>query len=320
VLADLPLSRHPDLLSGLENSEDAGVFRLREDLAIVQTVDYFTPVVDDPYIFGQVAASNALSDVYAMGGTPLTALNVVCYPITRLGPEPLRRILEGGLAKVHEAGAVLVGGHSVEDDELKYGLAVTGTIHPDRIVRNRGARPGDRLVLTKPIGTAVVSTALKFGKASAEAVDRMIATMVATNRIASERMVAAGAHGCTDITGFGLLGHAAEMAAGSGVALEIDSGRVPRFPEAIPYLERGCLCGGTKRNRAHFGRVVDFSSDVPETMRNLLFDAQTSGGLLVALPVAEAEAYVRGLRAEGIAEAEGIGEVREGPAGRIRVR
>jgi selenide,water dikinase len=319
VLSGLPLDSHPDLLSGLENSEDAGVYRLRDDLAIVQTVDYFTPVVDDPYLFGQIAAANSLSDVYAMGGRPITALNVVCYPMKRLGAAVLREILEGGLDKIHEVGAVLVGGHSVDDEELKYGLSVIGTVHPDRIVRNSGARPGDVLVLTKPIGTAIVSTALKQGKASPEAVDRMIAAMVETNRLASERMLEAGANACTDITGFGLLGHAAEMAAGSGTALRIESERVPRFPEAIPYLEEGCLCGGTKRNRAHFGERVDFEPGIPENVRYLLFDAQTSGGLLVSVPAASAEEMIAALRRDGVASAERIGDVLEGPAGRIRV-
>lgn len=285
------------------------MYRISDDVAIVQTVDFFTPVADDPRDFGRIAAANALSDVYAMGGVPITALNVVGYPMKELGPAPLHEILAGGLEKIHEAGACLVGGHTVEDAELKYGVSVTGTVHPDRIVRNSGARPGDRLVLSKPIGTGAVATALKRGEASDEAARAALASMAALNKDAAEAMVAAGASAATDITGFGLLGHALEMARGSGARLVFEAASVPTLPEALSYLEAGCVCGGTKRNADHYGPSVVFSSELSEVERLLMFDAQTSGGLLVALAEDRADGLVADLRNRGIAAAAIVGEV-----------
>ncbi len=215
ILADLPLETDPNLLVGRETSDDAGVYKLRDDLALIQTLDFFTPIVNDPYLFGQIAAVNALSDVYAMGGKPLTAMNIVCFPKKTLDKSVLKEILKGGLEKIHEAGALLVGGHSVDDVELKYGLSVTGIIHPDKVMTNAGARPGDQLILTKPIGTGIIATALKGKAASPEAEEAMIRVMVESNRIGAEVMQEVGAHVCTDITGFGLLGHALEMAIAS---------------------------------------------------------------------------------------------------------
>ncbi len=285
------------------------MFRISDDVAIVQTVDFFTPVADDPRDFGRIAAANALSDVYAMGGVPITALNVVGYPMKELGPDPLREILAGELEKIHEAGACLVGGHTVEDAELKYGVSVTGTVHPERIVRNSGARPGDRLVLSKPIGTGAVATALKRGEASAEAVQTSIECMATLNKDAALAMVEAGASAATDVTGFGLLGHALEMAGGSGVRLVIEAARVPTLPGALSYLEAGCVCGGTKRNAGHYGPSVSFERDLSEAERMLLFDAQTSGGLLVAIAAERADALVTAMQDRGVGAAAIVGEV-----------
>jgi len=228
ALQALPLISHPHLIAGMEHAEDAGVYRLTEDLAIVQTVDFFTPIVDDPYTFGQVAAVNALSDVYAMGGQPLTAMNIVCFPVKKMDIAILQQILLGGLSKMREAGVTLVGGHSVEDDELKYGLSVTGIVHPDKVLRNRGARAGDRLILTKPLGTGIASTAVKANMAGEALLAKSIRCMTTLNKTAAELMTATcGVHACTDITGFGFLGHACEMAAGGGVTLLLKRAAVP---------------------------------------------------------------------------------------------
>ena len=231
----------------MERSEDAGVYKLTDDLALVQTVDFFTPIVDDPYDFGRIAVANALSDVYAMGARPLTGLNVVCFPQAAMDFSILRKILEGGLDMMHEADVILLGGHTVDDPELKYGLAVTGVVHPAKVVHNNTARPGDVLVLTKPIGTGIISTAIKSGTASPAAIKRITDSMTSLNRPASEAMAALGAHACKDVTGFGLLGHAAEMLEGAQVGMEIDSAAVPLFPETKEYYEKGCVAGGLGR-------------------------------------------------------------------------
>jgi selenide,water dikinase len=286
----------------------------------VQTVDFFTPVVDDPRTFGKVAAANALSDVYAMGAVPVTALNVVGYPLKRLGPEPLREILAGGLDKIHEAGACLVGGHTVEDAELKYGLAVTGTVRPDAVVRNGGARPGDRLILTKAIGTGAVATALKQGKASEAAVAAMVESMIALNRSAAEAMVDAGASGCTDITGYGLVGHGLEMADAAGVGFEIAFDCLPLLPEALDCILAGAVCGGTKRNREHYADRLAVDDGLDEAQVVLACDAQTSGGLLVSIAEDRADRFVRALRDRGVVAAADVGCVTAESPGRIRLR
>jgi len=287
-------------------------------LAIVQTVDFFTPIVDDPRTFGRIAAANSLSDVYAMGGTPVTALNVVAFPLADLGADILGEILAGGLEKIHEAGACLVGGHSVEDAELKYGLAVTGTVHPDRVLRNGGARPGDALVLTKPLGTGAIATALKKGSAPEASVSVMTESMAALNRDAAEEMCAASATGCTDITGYGMLGHAVEMARASGATLVLEVSRVPALPGATDCLEGGAVCGGTKRNASHFGAAVDLPDGLDAASRWLLYDAQTSGGLLVSLPEDRADGFVERARGRGATAASVVGRVEAGPP-RVRV-
>jgi selenide,water dikinase len=249
-LARLPAPAHPDLLVGISTSDDAGVFRLRDDLAIVNTVDFFTPVVDDPYTFGAISATNSLSDVYAMGGVPVTALNVVCFPRAELDDDVLSEILRGGSDKAAEAGVVIVGGHTVDDPEIKYGMAVTGTIHPGRIVRNVGARPGDALVLTKPLGTGILTTALKRETLSDAGYRAVVASMSTLNRSAAEAMLATGVHAATDVTGYGLLGHAYEMAHGNGVTLRFEASSLPLFPDLAELVAAGFLTGGCKRNRS----------------------------------------------------------------------
>ena len=304
---------------GLDTSDDAGVYLLNEKTALVQTVDFFTPIVDDPFTFGQIAVVNALSDVYAMGGKPLTALNLAAFPIKVLPSSILREILRGGLSKMIEAEVALIGGHTVEDPEIKYGLAVTGTVDPDRILSNAKAEPGDRVVLTKPLGTGVISTALKGEMASRGAVEKMVECMVTLNRKASEWMQAFGAHACTDITGFGFIGHALEMAAASQVGLVIRSERIPFLPKALEYAGMGLLPGGAYANRDFFSCKVEVDPAVSPVLSDLLYDPQTSGGLFVSLPPEGAEKMIEAFRAERDAEAFVVGEVVEAHPGRMKI-
>ncbi len=305
---------------GIERAEDAGVYKLSEELAIVQTLDFFTPVVDDPYIFGQVTAANALSDVYAMGGRPLTAMNIVCFPVETMDMSILQEILAGGLDKMREAGVTLVGGHSVEDQELKYGLSITGIIHPAKVILNTGARAGDKLLLTKPLGTGIINTALKGGLADEGAVSRVIECMVTLNRKASELMMEVDVHACTDVTGFGLLGHACEMIEGTDVGMVIHSDRVPFFPEAKEFAEMGLVPGGLHRNREFRMNMVEIDPQVPNYLADILFDPQTSGGLLISVPGQEADMLLQRMREEGIEEAALIGEITAEPKGTITVK
>jgi selenide,water dikinase len=288
-------------------SDDAGVYRLRDDLAIVNTVDFFTPIVDDPYTFGEISAANSLSDVYAMGGVPKTAMNVVCFPSKELDASILGEILRGGVEKAAEAGVVVVGGHSVDDPELKYGMAVTGIIDPRRIVRNVGALPGDALVLTKPLGTGILSTALKREALCAETYDVLVASMATLNRAAAEAMLRCAVHAATDVTGFGLLGHAHEMARGSGVTLEIDSSRLPLLPDLEEHIVAGRLTGGCKRIRAYLDGKVTVGTSVSVTLREAAYDPQTSGGLLIALAAKDADRLLDDLAASGVTSARVIG-------------
>lgn len=292
--------------------DDAGVYKLNEDLALVQTVDFFTPIVDDPYTFGEIAAANALSDVYAMGAVPLTALNITCFPVQTMDLGILTQILAGGAAKVQEAGALLVGGHTVEDPEPKYGLAVTGIVHPAKLLTNAGACPGDLLVLTKPLGTGVVATAVKAEMAGPEAQAAAIAAMRALNREASQAALAVGAHAVTDITGFGFLGHAAEMAEASQVSLEVQAGRFPFLPGAEELAHMGLVPAGAYRNREYLGDKVVFDEQVPERHRDLLFDPQTSGGLLISVPEEKAEELLARLEEGGVVGAAVVGRVKAG--------
>jgi selenide,water dikinase len=303
----------------MERAEDAGVYKLTDDLALVQTVDFFTPIVDDPFDFGRIAAANALSDVYAMGGRPLTALNIVCFPKDTMDFSILHKVLEGGLAMMHEAGVVLLGGHTVDDPELKYGLAVTGTVHPSKVVHSHTARPGDRLILTKPLGTGIISTAIKRGAASEEAIAGVVKSMTSLNRAASELMAASGVNACKDITGFGLLGHAAEMVEGTEVGFIINAPAVPIFPEVKKYYDLGMVAGGLGRNRDFRKDMVDIDKKVPQYLQDIFFDPQTSGGLLIAVPKAKALKLLKKLHSAGVAEAAIIGEVAAEPKGRIKV-
>jgi selenide,water dikinase len=319
MLKELPLSKDPKVLVGLQTSDDAGVYQLTDEIALVQTADFFTPIVDDPYTFGQIAVVNALSDVYAMGGTPLTALNLAAFPIKTLSASILREILRGGLSKMEEAGVALVGGHTVEDPEIKYGLAVTGIIHPEKILTNAKAVAGDRLILTKPLGTGIISTALKGGMASEGALRKIVESMVALNREASDWMRTFGAHACTDITGFGFIGHALEMATASKIGMVIRSENIPIFPEAMEYARLGLVPGGAYSNRQYFSCRVEMGSHVSPPLIDLLYDPQTSGGLLISLPADEAERLVTTLRKRGIVDASVVGEVVQEPYGKIRV-
>ncbi len=319
MLKELPIPRDPKVLVGLDTSDDAGVYQLSEEVALVQTVDFFTPIVDDPFTFGQVAVANALSDVYAMGGTPLTGMNLVAFPIKTLPSSVLKEILLGGLSKMKEAGVALVGGHTVEDPEIKYGLAVTGIIHPDKILSNAKAKVGDKLVLTKPLGTGIISTALKAGMASQEAVRKIVESMVTLNRTASEWMKKFGAHACTDITGFGFIGHVLEMATASRVGMVIQSRDIPVFPEAVEYARMGLIPGGAYSNRDFFSCKVEVDSDVPNLLADIFYDPQTSGGLLISVPSGEAEKLVAALKKEGHGHSGIVGEVAEEPRGKIRL-
>jgi selenide,water dikinase len=304
---------------GHEHGDDAGVYRLTDELALILTLDFFTPIVDDPFLFGQVAATNALSDVYAMGGAPVCAMNIVCFPAKALAMEVLREILRGGQTKVQEAGAVLAGGHSIDDPELKYGLSVTGTVHPDRIWTNRGARPGDRLVLTKPLGTGLVSTALKRGKAAPADVEASTRSMITLNRTAAEALAGCEVHACTDVTGFGLLGHACEMIEGREVGFILGAGQVPLLPGALDCARAGLCPGGLRRNRDFRAPLVEVEPSVASALVDVLYDPQTSGGLLAAVPAHQAQLAVERLEAAGAPAAAVIGEVTAEPAGRIRV-
>jgi selenide,water dikinase len=309
ALLPLPLEKSPNLLVGMETADDAGVYQLTDQMALVQTVDFITPIVDDPYLFGQIAAANALSDVYAMGGKPLTALNIVGFPRRTLDVSLLSEILRGGLEKIHEAGAMLLGGHTVDDAELKYGLSVTGTVHPGKVITNKGSQVGDVLILTKALGVGIISTANKAGMAESGFLQGAVDSMVRLNDQAAEAMVESGAHACTDITGFGLLGHASEMARACGLSFRFFYSRIPILPGAREYAAQGMVPGGAYCNQDHFGPAISISLKVPESERIILFDPQTSGGLLIALPQAVGETLLQRLKGKGIQEASLVGEV-----------
>lgn len=299
---------------GLETGDDAGVVRLTDEIALIQTLDFFTPIVDDPHLFGQIAAANALSDVYAMGGRPLCAMNIVCFPRKDMPISLLTRIIEGGLFKIREAGALLVGGHSIEDPELKYGLSVTGLVHPHKVLANRGARAGDALVLTKPLGTGIVATAVKADMAGDESREASLTSMTALNRQAAESLEGLRVHACTDVSGFGLIGHLAEMIQDSDVGACILPEDIPVLPGVEEYCNLGLLPGGLHRNRDFRAGMVDMDASVPRHLQDVLHDPQTSGGLLIALPPEDAKKLPAGLNAAV------IGEVVSGPAGRIVVK
>jgi selenide,water dikinase len=297
------------LLVGINTGDDAGVFRLRDDLAIVNTVDFFTPVLDDPFTFGAIAAANALSDIYAMGGKPLTALNIVCWPQTGLPGEMLAEILRGGAEKAREAGAMVVGGHSVADEEVKFGMAITGVIDPRRIIRNVGARSGDALILSKPLGTGILMTAFKRDQLSAEYYTTAARTMAELNAATAAAMLKYDVHAATDVTGFGLAGHSFKMADGSGVTLQIEESDLPVLPGALELCRAGMIPGGGKRNREYYGPRVWIAEEIADEMGEIIFDPQTSGGLLIALPEPQAVALLSDLQRGGNSDAAIIGRV-----------
>lgn len=307
VLHGLPKFDDADLIVGIETADDAGVFRLRPDLAVVNTVDFFPPIVDDPYTFGQVAAANAMSDIYAMGAEPKTALNIVCFPKGKMDIQVLGEILKGGAEKVREAGAVVVGGHSIIDEEIKYGMAITGVIHPDRIIRNVGIQEGDALILTKPLGTGIITTALKKGKAPKESIQAAISSMLSLNKIAAKIMRSHAVHACSDVTGYGLMGHALEMASGSSVTLILESAKLPILQRAPRLAEKGYLTGGCKRNRDYLKDKTTIDKTIREGLVETALDPQTSGGLLIALAQKRAPRLVEELQDNGVKAAAVIG-------------
>ena len=315
VLCGLPRVESDALIVGIESADDAGVVKLTDDLALIHTTDFFPPMVDDPYTFGRIAATNALSDVWAMGGEPLAAMNLVSYPLKQLGKDTLKEVLRGGLETIAEAGAVLAGGHTVEGQELLYGLAVTGTVHPDRVWRNGGARPGDVLVLTKPLGTGLVTTAAKAGMADPDHLATAMRWMTTLNRDAADALRKLGPHAVTDVTGFGLAGHAAEMAEASGLAIELDLASLPTMPGALEAAATGLVPAGAGKNRDSVAAVLEIAGDADELRVDLALDPQTSGGLLAAVSVDDAERLLRRLPAATV-----VGRITDGARGNVRLR
>jgi selenide,water dikinase len=304
----LPVKRHPDLLVGIESADDAGVYRLDSERALVQTLDFFTPIIDSPFEFGRIAAANSLSDVYAMGGKPLTAMNIVCFPIEDLPEKILKETLEGGLEKIYEAGAVLVGGHSVDDREFKYGLSVTGIVHPERILTNFNARVGDRLILTKPIGTGIIATAIKGKIADKAAMKTLVDIASALNKRSAEIMLRFNPNACTDVTGFGLAGHVLEMAKGSKKKIALYTASIPYISKAREYAHMGLIPAGTYSIKGFCEKSVTIDPSVETVLCDLIFDPQTSGGLVVSLAEKDANVCLKAMIDEGI-DASIIGEV-----------
>jgi len=296
-------------LVGIDTSDDAAVYKLDEDKAVILTTDFFTPVVDDPYTFGQIAAANSLSDVYAMGGKPVTAMNIVCFP-TCLSMDILKEILRGGADKVAEAGAIVVGGHSVEDDEPKFGLSVMGMVHPQRVAANSGARPGDLLILTKPIGVGIMNTAIKADLVDAAAMEKAIQCMSYLNKDACEAMVKVGINGCTDITGFGLLGHAFEMAEASNASIELWSDYIPIIKESIEFAKMGIIPAGAYNNEGYLEGHISFSGSIRQEIRDIMYDPQTSGGLLISVPEERFQLLMEELRKRNKLDFNVIGKVK----------
>ncbi len=309
VLGKLARQHDPNVLVGFDTADDAGVYRLTPELALVQTADFFTPIVDDPYVFGQIAATNALSDVYAMGGRPISALALVCFPESG-DPKILEEMLAGGLSKMVEAECTVIGGHSIRDDEIKLGYSVTGTVHPQKVLINSAARAGDRLIFTKAIGTGVISTAIKRGKADFTWIRAAIRSMTTLNKSAADVVTSGGfaVHSMTDITGFGLLGHAREMAAGSGVSLRIHASQVPMLPGASECVRSNYVPGGLKSNRQFTEACVEADPAVPQDLLTLLYDPQTAGGLLIAVAESDEDRLLAELRLAGV-DAATIGDV-----------
>ncbi len=308
IVSGLDIRSHPDLIVGLAIPDDAGVFRITDRIALIQTLDFLTPITDDPYEFGQIAAANSLSDVYAMGGTPVTVMNIVCFPSCDLPEEVLAQTLKGGQDKINESGAVLVGGHSVDDAEFKYGLSVTGTVHPDKVLTNSNARVGDAIILTKPIGTGIMSTAIKGKLAQPDHIRESVAVMSCLNRYAAEVMQAFEVHACTDVTGFGLAGHMVEMARGAKKHFTLISDKVPLLKDVHSFANMGLVPAGAHKNRAFFKNLTKVSHGLDRALSDLMFDPQTSGGLLISLEKKDAGSCVEQMEKKGIS-AWVIGEV-----------
>ena len=315
----MPRIANPNVLVGFDTADDAGVYRLRDDLAIVQTVDFFTPIVDDPFIYGQIAALNSINDVWAMAGTPLTALAITCFPKKGVDPEILGGIMRGGLETLNQFGVTLIGGHSVDSQQIMFGYAVTGVIDPSKIATNAGARPGDVIILTKPIGTGVISTGIKFEKTTAEVAASSVATMLTPGKYAAEAMREFGVKGATDVTGFALLGHAWEMARASEITIEIDVNAIPILEGARELAAAGVVTGADKTNREYIGDDIEIDESVSNEMRRLLYDPQTAGGMLIAIAEEDSEALLIELR-KSYSRANAIGRVTERGAKSIVVR
>lgn len=324
-MCGITLPRDPNLIVGAETCDDAGVYRLNDETALIQTLDFFTPIVDDPFSFGQIAAANALSDVYAMGGRPLLAMNILACPVKTMDISVFREVIRGGLDKIQEAGALLVGGHSIEDTELKYGLSVTGVVHPDQVLLNAGARPGDRLLLTKPLGLGILATAIKGNLAGPEVEARIVEVMVTLNRLAAEIMQevrnrVGEVHACTDITGFGLLGHLSEMLLASGVAARIVGEQIPVLDGVRDFVDMGIIPEGAHVNRKHYGQALTGRRSEQDALELILADPQTSGGLLIAATPSAAAAILEEMRAQGYPLAcADIGEIVAGAPGQIEL-
>ncbi len=295
VLCQLPKMQDDNLIVGIDTSDDAAVYKIDDNIAIIQTVDFFTPVVDDPYTFGQIAATNSLSDVYAMGGEPKLAMNIICFP-NCLPPDIMAEILKGGYDKVKEANALLVGGHTVEDNEPKYGLSVTGFIHPNKVIKNCNAKVGDLLVLTKPIGLGIINTAIKAQMTDQKTYNDAVKVMTTLNKVGKDAMMKVGVNSCTDITGFGLIGHALEMALGSSVTIKIFSNKVPILESAKEYAKMGLIPEGAYKNRSFVGNRAYINENIEEEIKDILFDPQTSGGLLISVDKAKADMLIEELK------------------------
>lgn len=317
MLRQLKKPQDPRLLVGIDTTDDAGVYLLNENTALIQTVDFFTPIVDDPYLFGQIAAANSLSDVYAMGGKPLTTMNIVAFPLCKLGPDVLAAILKGGQDKVLEAGAVTVGGHTIEDTEPKFGLSVTGIAHPSKILTNAGAKPGDSLILTKPLGTGILATAAR-AELFAEGLQEAIKSMATLNKTAAEVLNEFNASACTDITGFGFLGHVHELAAASGVQVDIAAANLPLLPQAMEAADMGLVPAGAYANRSYL-QTVRFADNISEAIKDICFDPQTSGGLLISIAANQAQDLLATLQDRGIEFARIVGQVKGSGKGEIYV-
>lgn len=312
------MEKDPNILVGIDVSDDAGIYKLTDDIALIQTLDFFTPIVNDPFDFGRIAAANALSDVYAMGGRPLTAMNIVCFPIKDMDKSVLRAILQGGLGIIKKANAAMIGGHSVEDPEIKYGLSVTGIVHPEKFLTNANARPGDLLILTKPLGTGILATALKAGELDKDTTKQITELMATLNKDAAEAVAEVGANACTDITGFGLLGHGLEMAKASNVGIKIDTRKVPVIHEAKTFASMGLVPGGSYTNQRFCSKHLEVDSSVDPILLDIMSDPQTSGGLLISVPKDKAPSLVQKLTERNTPAASIIGEVVKEAPGTIQ--